>query len=408
MAKRNWLKELFRPKHKQITFNEAVSMKGYEPTFSSFGSSTFYSDIVLSAIHMKMRFFGKLNPRHVRNVSGRNETILDSSVAKILKRPNAYQTTYDFLTQAYFMRELQDNCFIFPDYQIKANGVKEYLGLYILLPSQNPTIYDNGDGTFNIGFQIDGYEGEIIFALNEIVIWKKNIEDNTFLGGGKFSKNAKADLLGSLEAYHGLKEATKEASKLSCMFDGILKVNAFAQDDEAIANIRNKFVDDLRKNGNGLAVLDNGVEYQAISRQLKMADAGTLAEIKQNVLIHTGVSLEMLQGKFTTTEKEAFYENHIEPSAISLAQALTKVLFSDWQQSHGDEVVLYHRKIQLMSTTEITSIVQATAPMGVFTIDEYREMYGFAPLPNGEGEARPRGYNNLDGETTPTEETGEL
>lgn len=408
MAKRNWLKELFRPKHKQKTFNEAVSMKGYEPTFSSFGSSTFYSDIVLSAIHMKMRFFGKLNPRHVRNVSGRNETILDSSVAKILKRPNAYQTTYDFLTQAYFMRELQDNCFIFPDYQIKANGVKEYLGLYILLPSQNPTIYDNGDGTFNIGFQIDGYEGEIIFALNEIVIWKKNIEDNTFLGGGKFSKNAKADLLGSLEAYHGLKEATKEASKLSCMFDGILKVNAFAQDDEAIANIRNKFVDDLRKNGNGLAVLDNGVEYQAISRQLKMADAGTLAEIKQNVLIHTGVSLEMLQGKFTTTEKEAFYENHIEPSAISLAQALTKVLFSDWQQSHGDEVVLYHRKIQLMSTTEITSIVQATAPMGVFTIDEYREMYGFAPLPNGEGEARPRGYNNLDGETTPTEETGEL
>lgn len=408
MAKRNWLKDLFKPKQKQKTFNEAVSMKGYEPNFSSFGSSVFYSDIVLSAIQMKMRFFGKLNPRHIRNVAGRNETILDSSVAKILKRPNNYQTTYDFLTQAYFMRELQDNCFIFADYQTKPNGVKEYLGLYVLLPSQAPTIYDNGNGTFNIGFQIDGYEGEIIFALNEIIVWKKDIEDNTFLGGGKYSKNAKADLLGSLQAYHGLKQATEEASKLSCMFDGILKVNAFAQDEEAIANIRNKFVEDLRSNGNGLAVLDNGVEYQAISRQLKMADASTLAEIKENVLIHTGVSIEMLQGKFTTQEKEAFYENHIEPSAISLAQAMTKVLFSDWQQSHGDEVILYHRKIQLMSTTEITSIVQATAPMGVFTIDEYREMYGFAPLPNGEGEQRPRGYNNLDGETTPTEEVGEL
>lgn len=408
MAKKNWLKDLFKPKAKQKTFNEAVSMKGYEPNFSNFGSSVFYSDIVLSAIQMKMRFFGKLNPRHVRNVAGRNETILDSSVAKILKRPNAYQTTYDFLTQAYFMRELQDNAFIFADYQMKANGVKEYLGLYVLLPSQRPTIYDNGNGTFNIGFQIDGYESEIIFALNEIIVWKKDIEDNTFLGGGKYGKNAKADLLGSLQAYHGLKQATEEATKLSCLFDGILKVNAYAQDDETIANIRNKFVEDLRNNGNGLAVLDNGVEYQAISRQLKTADAGTLAEIKENVLIHTGVSIEMLQGKFTTTEKEAFYENHIEPSAISLAQAMTKVLFSDWQQSHGDEVVLYHRKIQLMSTTEITSIVQATAPMGVFTIDEYREMYGFAPLPNGEGEARPRGYNNLDGETTPTEETGEL
>ena len=55
-------------------------------------------------------------------------------------------------------------------------------------------------------------------------------------------------------------------------------------------------------------------------------------------------------------------------------------------------------KIQLMSTSEITKVVQATIAAGVFTLDEYREMYGYAPLPNGEGLARPRGYNNLDNE----------
>lgn len=405
MAKRNWLKNLFKPKAKEKTFNEAVSMKGYEPSFSSFGDNSFYSDIVLSAIQMKCRFFGKLNPRHVRNDTQRNETILNSSVAKVLRNPNSYQTTYDFLTQAYFMRELQNNCYIFADYEKDANNVKQYLGLYVLLPSEQPTIYDKGDGTFNIGFRIDGYESEIIFDLNDIVIWKKNIEDKTFFGGGRYEANANNDLLTSINAYHEIKQTIAEASKLGCGFDGILKVNAWAGEDENIIAIRDKFVNDLRAKRNGIAVLDNGADYVNVQRQLKMVDSATLKEIKENILIHTGVSVEMLMGNFTTSQKEAFYENHIEPSAISLGQALTKVLFTEWQRSHGDEVILYQKKIQLMATSEIVSIIGTTLPASVFTIDEYREMLGYAPLPNGEGQARPRGYNSLDG-TIPTKEGG--
>ena len=52
-----------------------------------------------------------------------------------------------------------------------------------------------------------------------------------------------------------------------------------------------------------------------------------------------------------------------------------------------------------MATSEIVSIIQSTIPAGVFTIDEYREMLGYAPLGNDEGNQRPRGYNNLDGQT---------
>ena len=41
-------------------------------------------------------------------------------------------------------------------------------------------------------------------------------------------------------------------------------------------------------------------------------------------------------------------------------------------------------------------LIQATIPAGIYTIDEIREMTGYAPLENNEGQARPRGYNNLD------------
>ena len=137
-----------------------------------------------------------------------------------------------------------------------------------------------------------------------------------------------------------------------------------------------------------------------------MVDAATLKEIKENILIHTGVSLEMLMGKGTEEEKNFLFENFIQPACISLAQAMEKVFFSQWQTSYGDKIDIYPRKYEMFTPDQKIRLIQATIPAGIYTIDEIREMTGYAPLENGEGEARPRGYNSLDGELggTPNEQ----
>lgn len=394
-----WLDKVFskakRPKNANMNLN--VSMKGYEPTFSAFGDLVLQSDIIYSAMQMKARFFGKLDPRHVRVRDDKIELVTDSSVARLLRTPNDFQTTYDFLTQAYFMREKDNNCFIYPDYDISNAGQKIYTGMYILLPSIAPIIEEDESGKLYIRFLFINPDREVVFPYEDIIIWKQNIEDRQFLGGGRYSRMSESDLLNSLSAYRTSKEAVAEAAKLGCYLDGIIKVNAYAAETKKAQEVRDKFIQDLRENKSGIAVLDNGADYQNIQRSLKMVDAATLAEIKENVLLHEGVTIDMLQGKFTDEEKEAFYENWIEPAALSLAQAMEKVFFSQWQTSYGDRIEMYPKKIRLMSTSEITKVVQATINAGVFTLDEYREMYGYAPLPNEEGKQRPRGFNNLDG-----------
>lgn len=398
-----WLDKIFskgkRPQNANMNLN--VSMKGYEPTFSAVNPLTLQNDIVLSALKMKARFFGKLDPRHIRIREDKIELVTDSSVARLMRSPNDFQTTYDFLTQAYFMREKDNNCFIYPDYYVSNAGQRIYTGMYILLPAMAPVIEQDESGKLFMRFMFINPDREVVFPYEDIIVWKQNLEDNQFLGGGRYDRMADADLLNSLSAYHTAKEAIAEASKLGCYLDGILKVNAYSSDNEKIQKIRDEFVDDLKKNKSGIAVLDNGAEYQDIQRTLKMVDAATLAEIKNNVLLHTGVTMDMLQGKFTEADKESFYESWIEPAAISLGQAMSKVFFSQWQTSYGDQVQLYPKKVQLMSTNEITRVVQSTINAGVFTLDEYREMYGYAPLPNNEGQQRPRGFNNLDGGIKP-------
>lgn len=382
-------------------FNDAVTMVGYEPNFSRFGSKNLYSSVIYSAVQMKCRLFGKLEPRHIRNENGKITTITDSSIAKVLRNPNHYQTTYEFLAQAYWKRRQDKTCYIFVDREKKGNTT-EYYGLYVLLPETKPIVKEYNNGELYFVFKFDGYNSEVEIDYSDVIVWRDNLEDNQYMGGGKYHDNASADLHSTLEAYHTIKETIAEAAKIGCMFDGYLKINGYAAEQTKNKDIRDAFVEDIRTAKGKVPVLDNGADYIALQRQLKLVDSATLHELKENAFIYEGVTLDMLTGNWTTQGKEALYENWIEPAAVSLGQAMSKVIFSDWQTSHGDSIILYPHKVQLMATSEIVSVISTTIAAGVFKIDEYREMLGYAPLPNGEGEARPRGYNELDGTNTNT------
>jgi len=401
--KNGWLANLFKPRAKKVNtgFNDLVSMVGYEPKFSNFGSQVLYSNLVLSALRLKQRFFGKLEPRHIRYEDGRAITVYDSTVAKVLRNPNHYQTTYDFLTQAYFMREKDKTCYILVDRYKTKGGYWYNENLIVLLPSDKPELREENGQLYWV-FTFEGWSDAVVFNYDDIIVWKKDIEDNQYMGGGKYSTNANSDLLNSLQAHRTITESVAEASKLGCMFDGLLKVNAYGSDNEKTQAIRDKFLEDIRNNKGGLPVLDNGADYVQIQRQLKMVDGNTLAEIKQNAFIATGVNADLLTGKMTPQDKEAFYEIHIAPDAISLEQALSKVLFS----RANDCVKLYPHKSQLMAMSEVISLMQAAGAMGIYSKDEWREMTGHEPLPNGEGAVMPRGYNSLDGEENNNTDTG--
>lgn len=402
MANKNgWLANLFKPKAKNHIggFNEMVSMVGYEPKFTTFGSQVLYSNLVLNAIQTKQRFFGKLEPRHVKYEEGKTVVMAGGAgtVTEVLRNPNPYQTTYDFLTQAYFMREKDKTCYILVDRYKTKGGYWYNKNLIVLLPSDKPELIEESGEMYWL-FNFDGFSETIVFNFNDIIVWKKDIENNQYMGGGKYSTNANADLLNSLQAHRTITESVAEAAKLGCSFDGLLKVNAYGSDTEKTQAIRDKFFEDIKNNKGKIPVIDNGVDYVNIQRQLKMVDGSTLKEIKENAVIATGVSIDFMCGKFTTQDKEAFYESHIEPAAISLGQAMAKVMLS----RANEAIILYPHKVQLMATSEIVSIIQSTIAAGVFMKDEYREMLGYAPLPNGEGQTMPRGFNNLDGVTDDT------
>lgn len=399
-----WLTDMFKGRKKneqQNNLSVAQTFRGYEPKFTSFGGNILLSSQILESVRLKATFVSKVDPKYIRDQNGIKIRVTDGSIAKILKRPNAYMTKTDFFYKASFIREVAKNCFIFLDSYTTNGGYKNYTGMYILQPTK-AEMYEDTDGSLWWGFEFQNQSGTVYFRKEEIVHWAKDYEDLQYKGGGEFTQNSEADMLRTLEAYHQILESIAEASKCACYFDGILKVNAYTSADKKTQEIRDRFIDDLRTNRSGVAVLDNGADWQDINRKLTMVDEKTMAHFQKQIEIFTGVTIDMLRGKFSVEEKEAFYEKNIESCLMSLGEAFSMCFFGQWQTTHGDEIVLYHKKIELMSTTQISQLIRDTIVAGVFKIDEYRDMLGYAPLENGAGQERPRGYNNLDGQPNNT------
>ena len=112
---------------------------------------------------------------------------------------------------------------------------------------------------------------------------------------------------------------------------------------------------------------------------------------------NVGVSLPILNGDYTTTQKEAFYEHALESDVISLGQAISNTVFSQRESSFGNEVVLYPARINFMSMSEKINYLSIAAPAGAVNKNEIREFAGLPPMENGD--EYPRAYNSLDNDT---------
>ena len=395
--KKSWISQIFKGKDTtQKGYNNAFSWQGigYTPKFSSFGKDILASDLILESIRLKADFISKLEPRHVRNNNG-TQTLADSSIARVLARPNQHQTTRDFFRQAAFLHFAVHNCFIYPDYEIR-NGQRYYTSMHVLQPTEWKYLEDE-DGTLYISFKFKDNSNDVVFPYSDIIHWKHNQEDDTYDGGGNYAKMGDTYLLNTLQAYRSLCESVAEAAKISCYFDGILKINAFGQDNAKIQAIRDDFVNDIKRNGSKIPVLDNGAEWQELKRNLALVDPNTLTFFQSYILRHEGTSLAMLSGDYTSAQKDAFYDRCIEAEVIGLGQAFSKCVFTQWQETHGDSIIFYPNKIELMSNSEKVALLTATNAMGVWSINEIRDMFGKPPVEGGD--ARPRGYNSLDGGT---------
>lgn len=391
--------DFLKPKKGQSGLAYAPTMTGYNPTFTSFGDNVYASDIVVQSIRCKANEFKKLDPRHIRTTDGRQLNVTDSSIARVLKRPNPYMTQADFLEKITILRELSKNCFIYPTYYKTRGGEKYFTGLYPLKP-QRVDYQQDSKGTLYLHFVFyNGYETTLPAA--DVIHWRKDYGVNDYFGGNAFGGDDNDGLLTMLDRYDQLTQGIAQALKCSCQINGMVKVSTYA-DEKKLENAKADFIKRLNNNDSGILFTDEKMEYTHMPRDVKLVDAETLKFFYEAILRANGTSLAILNGDYTKAQKEAYYEHALQADIKALGQAMAKVIFTDREAAFGNDIVLYPNDIVFMSMENKLAALQAGLPAGIFTKNEARELLGYPPVEGGD--VMPRGYNELD-ETT-TDSTG--
>lgn len=385
--------DFLKRKSKKSSGNYAPTMSGYSPIFADFGSDIYASDIIVQAIRCKATEFKKLKPRHIcTGADGKQTVVNDSSIARCLRRPNDIMTQSDFFEKITILLELNKNAFIYPTYYITQSGKKYYTGLYPLKPANVEVMSDQNERlyyrfTFGNGYQVD-------LPASDVIHWRKDYGVDDYFGGGMFGGNDNRGLLKLLKEYDKLTQSIAVGLGVSMKINGIVKYNSYLDDDTAKAK-QDEFNNKLKNNESGILFTDLKTEYISLPRDIKIVDKDTLEYFYKAILRNTGVSLAIFEGDYTKAQKEAFYEHALEADIKSLGEAMSKVLFTEREESFGNEIMLYPNSIVFMSMENKLSALQILAPAGMLLKDEARELLGYPPLPDGQGQVIAQGYNNL-------------
>jgi hypothetical protein len=75
------------------------------------------------------------------------------------------------------------------------------------------------------------------------------------------------------------------------------------------------------------------------------------------------------------------------------------MVFSERERNGGNRILFTANRLQYMSVGAKISMAQQLGDRGVLTIDEIRELFNYAPLPDGKGQYTPiRGeYKDVQG-----------
>ena len=111
--------------------------------------------------------------------------------------------------------------------------------------------------------------------------------------------------------------------------------------------------------------------------------------IEKNVFRYFGVSEAVIMNTAKPEELSTFYDGEIEPFAIKMSDGLSGMIYSDREQVSGNRALLTANRLQYMSVADKVSMSQQLGDRGALLIDEIRDLFNYAPLPDGAGQHAP-------------------
>ena len=365
MGLMEWLFPKEEPK-KLANAEQFKLLTAYEPIFRNYNGSVYESALVRSAVEAKARHISKLKVE----LQGEAQPYLKS---KMKHEPNEWQTYPQFLARCSTILDCTNNLFIVP----VQDDYLQTIGFFPVLPDRVKLIEDkNGKLWLRYTFR-NNLSG--IVEFDRCAYLNKHQYKSDFFGDSNHALDPTMDLIAIQE--QGIKEAVKNSASYRFM----ARVSNFTAPSDMIEE-RNRFSrENLSGENGGLLLFPNTyTDIKQIESNPYTVDDKQMELIQNNVFDYFGVNEEIIQGKADSDKLDAFFNSAIEPFAIALSEALSRAIYSERERSYGNHVYVNANRLQYMSQTAKVTVARDLGDRGILTINEIRELFNYAPLPNGD------------------------
>lgn len=385
------LDKIFRPsdaKKSEDALRDAraffQTLTAYAPVFTNWGGAIYESEIVRASIDARARHISKLKVE----VNGSANPSLQ---AKLRLGPNQWQTWSQFLYRVSTILDVNNTAFIVPVFDERMI----ITGIFPVLPSSCSLVEYDDEIWLRYQFSNGQYAA---VEFRKCAVLTKHQYRHDFFG------DSNRALRETMQLIHIQNQGVEEGVKNAATFRFMAQLNNFASAED-LAKERTRFTEanlsTESKSGGFLLFPSTYKDIKQIDVKPYSADADQMAQIRENVFNYFGVSEEVLQNKAKAEDLEGFFDGCIEPFAIQFSEALTKMLFSERERAQGSFLIANANRLQYMSTAQKVQMAKELGDRGAILIDEIRELFNYAPLPNGAGQVAP-----IRGEYKATDELG--
>lgn len=368
---RNFFNKMFGGNSNQVNPNgkyiDVQMLTSYNNQIYNYSNSLYDDETVRAVVDCIAKHFAKMKPTHqLKGVE------VNSKLNKLFSnRPNSDMSTYDFLYKVVTSLYMQNNAYIY----IKWDALGNIEALYPILYSQAKLKQDS----------INNYYLEFTFArgqkaianTNDIIVLRKNFYENDFFGNDNYTP-----IYSAVNKMHILDEGLTNAIKNSGIIRGIAKMVGMPHLPEDIKAKQDMFSKQFHntQNSGGIIVSDETFDYKEIESKPIIADDKNYTIVADKIYHLFGINKNIVIGKYTEDEWQAFYESILEPLAIQWSQEFTTKLFTSRELEVGNEVMFIANRLAHMNTKSKIDVVTTIKELGIASKGTIAEILNL-PIP---------------------------
>lgn len=349
----NLINALFgrRQNKSKASDSKITNLNIFNPSFSSEAKAELNSTFV-SAVNAHARHLSKIQPKcFLKDGPSESRKYMDRILGL---SPNPVQNAAQFwksVVKSYYYNNV---VIIYPvwDYSIYKEPLRELWPIDTV--DNQVQIAATTDGKVAARFYINGKE---YFDLVEnLIILQRETDVSSILAGR--SKSIDTTLKVLQTSYEGLDQAVRMSQYIRFIIKSATNLN-----EDVIKEREKNAGKRLRENKEGVVYLSGADELKEVTSNGKWPLSPELQNLKNDIYEYLGITPDIVKGKFTEEEWQAYQESSIEPFCIELEQELTRKLFTIQEIERGNIVHVDMDPLQTASMA--TRIKIATAMMSL-------------------------------------------